>query len=112
VAYAQGIRNSLVSLPIGRDSNLLTLSDHVFHLFVVRVQQRDAFQAHLENAGIGSLVHYPIPPHRQHAYKTYSELQLPLTEKIHKEVVSLPIGPTMTTEQVQKVIGVCNAYNV
>jgi dTDP-4-amino-4,6-dideoxygalactose transaminase len=110
VAYAQGIQNPLVSLPIGSDCTINSLENHVFHLFVVRVKQRDAFQKHLKAAGIDTLIHYPIPPHRQQAYKAYNELQLPLTEVIHQEVVSLPMGPTMTTTQVQQVITACNAY--
>jgi dTDP-4-amino-4,6-dideoxygalactose transaminase len=111
LAYAQGISNPLVSLPIGRESTQDTLASHVFHLFVVRVQQRAAFQAHLKAVGIETLIHYPIPPHQQQAYKAYSSLQLPLTEAIHNEVVSLPIGPTMTMAQVQQVIAACNAYS-
>jgi dTDP-4-amino-4,6-dideoxygalactose transaminase len=101
----------LVRLPIGRESTLDTLAGHVFHLFVVRVQQRAAFQAHLKAAGIETLIHYPIPPHQQQAYKAYSSLQLPLTEAIHNEVVSLPIGPSMQQAQVQAVIAACNAYS-
>jgi len=110
VAYAQGIKNPLIRMPIDCDATLQTLGHHVFHLFVVRVKQRATFQAHLKAAGIGTLIHYPIPPHQQQAYKAYSGLQLPLTEAIHQEVVSLPMGPTMTTEQVQQVIVACNNY--
>lgn len=112
VAYAQGIQNPVVSLPIGRDSTVDTLGDHVFHLFVVRVQQRTAFQAHLKAAGIDTLIHYPIPPHQQQAYKAYNGLQLPLTEAIHQEVVSLPIGPTMGMRDVSKVVQTVNAFTV
>lgn len=110
-AYAQGINNSLVRLPIDRRATVNTLDHHAFHLFVVRVQQRAAFQAHLKAASIDTLIHYPIPPHQQQAYKAYSGLKLPLTEAIHQEVVSLPIGPTMKLAQVQAVIVACNAYN-
>jgi dTDP-4-amino-4,6-dideoxygalactose transaminase len=110
VAYAQGIQNPLVHLPIDRHTTVDTLGHHAFHLFVVRVQQRAAFQAHLKAAGIDTLIHYPIPPHQQQAYKAYSGLQLPLTVAIHQEVVSLPIGPTMLQTQVQAVIAASNAY--
>jgi dTDP-4-amino-4,6-dideoxygalactose transaminase len=110
VAYVQGIQNPLVRLPIDPDRTVDTLDDHVFHLFVVRVDQRAGFQAHLKAMGIDSLIHYPIPPHQQKAYRTYCDLQLPLTERIHCEVVSLPIGPTMTNEQVQEVIAACNTF--
>ncbi len=110
VAYAQGITNPLVRMPIDRDATVDTLAHHAFHLFVVRVKQRAAFQAHLKAVGVGTLIHYPIPPHQQQAYKGYNGLQLPLTEAIHQEVVSLPMGPTMTNEQVQEVIVACNTY--
>lgn len=112
VAYAQGINNPLVSLPIVSASTVDWLDEHVFHLFVVRVQQRAAFQGHLKAAGIDTLIHYPIPPHQQQAYKAYNGLQLPLTEAIHREVVSLPIGPTMGTGDVDKVVQAVNAFTV
>lgn len=111
VAYAQGIKNPLVSLPIGSASTVELLDDHVFHLFVVRVQQRAAFQAHLKTAGIDTLIHYPIPPHQQQAYRAFNGMQLPLTEAIHREVVSLPIGPTMDTGDVDKVVHAVNTFS-
>jgi dTDP-4-amino-4,6-dideoxygalactose transaminase len=110
VAYAQGIHNPLVCLPIDCRATVETLGHHAFHLFVVRVQQRAAFQAHLNATGIDTLIHYPIPPHQQKAYKDYSGLQLPLTEAIHQEVVSLPIGPTMSMDDVARVIEAINTY--
>ena len=110
VAYAQGINNQLVRMPIDRQASLNSLAHHAFHLFVVRVQHRAAFQAHLKAAGIDTLVHYPIPPHQQKAYKEYSSLQLPLTEAIHQEVVSLPMGPTMSMNDVAKVVEAINSY--
>ena len=110
VSYAQGINNSLVLLPIDRHAKVDTLGHHSFHLFVVRVQQRVGFQAHLKAAGIDTLIHYPIPAHQQQAYKVYSGLQLPITEAIHKEVVSLPIGPTMGMCDVTKVIDAINTF--
>jgi dTDP-4-amino-4,6-dideoxygalactose transaminase len=110
VAYAQGISNPLVRLPVYHQASVDSLGHHAFHLFVVRVQRREAFQAHLKTAGIDTLIHYPIPPHQQQAYKAYGGLQLPLTQAIHQEVVSLPIGPTMQLAQVQAVIAACSAY--
>jgi dTDP-4-amino-4,6-dideoxygalactose transaminase len=82
---------------------------HVWHLFVVRVGQREAFQAQLAAAGVQTQVHYPIPPHKQAAYaRELGHLNFPLTEAIHREVVSLPISPVMTDEQVAHVIKVVN----
>jgi dTDP-4-amino-4,6-dideoxygalactose transaminase len=111
VAFARGIDNPLVRLPIGPDRTLETLGNHVFHLFVVRVRQRALFQAHLQAAGIETLIHYPVPPHKQQAYKLYNKFDLPITERMHREVVSLPIGPTMTAAEVQHIVNSCNAYS-
>jgi dTDP-4-amino-4,6-dideoxygalactose transaminase len=110
VSYSQGILNPLVSLPIGRERMGSTLDNHVFHLFVVRVQQRAAFQAHLKTAGVETLIHYPIPPHQQQAYHAYNHLSMPVTEAIHKEVVSLPISPTMDVDEVARVIKAVNDF--
>jgi dTDP-4-amino-4,6-dideoxygalactose transaminase len=112
VAYAQGINNPLLRLPIDSHASVDNLRHHAFHLFVVRVQQRAAFQVHLKAAGIDTLIHYPIPPHQQLAYKGYKGLQLPLTEAIHQEVVSLPIGPTMGTGDVTQVVDAINTFRV
>lgn len=110
VAYAQGINNPQLTLPIASSASVDTLKNHVFHLFVLRVKDRVAFQAHLKAAGIDTLIHYPIPPHRQGAYPDYQHLSLPLTEAIHQEVVSLPMCPTLSNEQVRDIIKACNAY--
>lgn len=112
VNYSQRIKNSLISMPIHSDSTVDTLSNHVFHLFVIRVRDRSLFQAQLKAIGIDTLIHYPIPPHQQQAYKSFNNVHLPLTESIHQDIVSLPIGPAMSSEQVQHVIDACNAYSV
>jgi dTDP-4-amino-4,6-dideoxygalactose transaminase len=110
VAYAQGITNPLVTLPIAPSSTVASLQNHVFHLFVVRVKNRAAFQAHLKAVGIDTLIHYPIPPHQQQAYRDYQHLSMPLTETMHQEVVSLPIGPTMGMADVAEVIAAVNTF--
>lgn len=110
MAYAQGITNPLVTLPIAHNATLASLQNHVFHLFVVKVKARAAFQAHLKAAGIDTLIHYPIPPHKQQAYRDYQHLSLPLTETIHQEVVSLPIGPAMGIDEVNQVIASINSF--
>lgn len=112
VAYAQGIINPLVTLPIAPTATVASLQNHVFHLFVVCVKARAAFQAYLKTAGIDTLIHYPIPPHHQQAFREYQHLHLPLTELIHQEVVSLPIGPTMSMPDVTKVIEACNLFRI
>jgi dTDP-4-amino-4,6-dideoxygalactose transaminase len=104
-AYLDGIKNELILLP-----DIPIEGQHVWHLFVVRTQYRDRLQKFLTEKGIETLIHYPIPPHKQEAYKNYSKLYLPFTESLHSEVQSLPIGPTMTDEQVFEVIDACNAF--
>jgi dTDP-4-amino-4,6-dideoxygalactose transaminase len=108
--YSRGINNPLVHTPRSNNSSIDQFNDHVFHLYVVRVQQRLAFQEHLKAVGVDTLVHYPIPPHKQMAYSMYSKLTLPLTEAIHQEVVSLPVGPTMDMSDVAKVIQAVNTF--
>lgn len=83
---------------------------HVFHLFVVRCTRRDALQAHLSMCGVQTLIHYPIPPHRQEAYREWNSLSFPVTESIHCEVLSLPISPVMTDDEVAHVIEAVNSF--
>jgi dTDP-4-amino-4,6-dideoxygalactose transaminase len=104
--YRREIKNTSVVLPVVRDGE----DSHVWHLFVVRVINRDSFQKRLLDSGIHTSIHYPIAPHHQQAYrKGLGHLKLPLTEAIHREVVSLPISPVMTEEQVTYVVGIINS---
>lgn len=110
LAYRSHILNSELKHPIESDSTLTTLTNHVFHLYVIRTSERTALQKFLEDEGIQTLIHYPIPPHKQMAYKDWNADQFPLTERLHEEVLSLPISPMMGNEQVQAVIDACNAF--
>lgn len=110
IAYAQGIKNPAISQPISAATTIDSLESHVFHLYVVRIQQRQKLQEHLSAAGIQTLIHYPTPPHQQRAYKEWNEQSYPLTEAIHREVLSLPISPVMTDQHVSAVIQACNAF--
>lgn len=103
--YLAEIRNPKLTLPV-------PVSDkgHVWHLFVVRTADRDGFQQFLTKEGVQTLIHYPIPPHKQKAYQAWNELSLPVTEKIHREVLSLPISPVMTEEEITTVINAANKY--
>ncbi len=83
---------------------------HVFHLFVVRHPARDRLQQHLADHGVQTLIHYPIPPHRQQAYRNMNAMSFPLTEQIHREVLSLPISQVMEQEEVEKVVEVINRF--
>lgn len=110
LAYAKGIKHPALAQPIPTSSTLASLENHVFHLYVIRTAEREALQAHLANAGVQTLIHYPIPPHRQQAYVQWQEQSYPLTETIHQQVLSLPISPVMTDKQVNAVIDACNKF--
>lgn len=83
---------------------------NVWHIFPVRTENRDEFQEYLKQNDIQTLIHYPIPPHKQECYKEWNELSFPITEEIHKTIISLPISPVMTDEEFQKVVEVVNEY--
>ena len=104
--YIAGISNPKLILP----ENPADVNEHVWHLFVIRTENRDALQKYLIENGIQTLIHYPIPPHQQQAYKEWNELSFPISEKIHEEVLSLPISPMMTEEEVEKVIAIVNRF--
>ena len=103
--YRDGIRHAQIRLP-----QVAHEEQHAWHLFVLRCPHRDALQRHLLAHGIHSQVHYPVPPHRQPAYPALHDLRLPLTERLHDEVLSLPMGPTLGTDAVERVIAACNAF--
>jgi dTDP-4-amino-4,6-dideoxygalactose transaminase len=84
--------------------------DHVWHLFVIRSGQRDLLQKYLTDQGIQTLIHYPIPPHKQKAYSELNSVSLPITEKIHREVLSLPISQVMTMDEVKTVVQAINQF--
>jgi dTDP-4-amino-4,6-dideoxygalactose transaminase len=102
--YVEGIVNPLIRLPQFQGEN------HVWHLFVITCDQRDALQLYLKESGIQSMVHYPIPPHKQMAYTQYEALSLPMTEKIHNEILSLPMSPVLEDREVAKVIEMVNQF--
>ncbi|TBU95737.1 aminotransferase [Stutzerimonas kirkiae] len=83
---------------------------HVWHVFVVRVPRRQAFQAYLEEHGIQTNIHYPTPAHRQLAYTEWAELSMPVTERIHEEVISLPISPVMSDDEAGRVVEIVNGW--
>jgi dTDP-4-amino-4,6-dideoxygalactose transaminase len=99
--YLDGLVGTSLILPCVPD-----WAEPVWHLFVVRSPRRDELQRALKEAGIGTIVHYPIPPHRQEAYQDlgYAEGSFPLAEAIHREVLSLPLGPQLDDEAVSSVI--------
>lgn len=103
--YLDAIRHPDIAVPLLRSDE-----SHAWHLFVVRSAHRDALQAHLLAQGIHSQVHYPVAPHRQPAYASGLGIRLPLTERLHDEVLSLPMGPTLDDVAVQRVIEGCMSF--
>ena len=103
--YRENIKNEKLILPKAYDENA-----HVWHVFAIRTKNRDEFQKYLTENDIQTLIHYPTPPHKQEAYKEWNNLSYPITEEIHETILSLPISPVMTDEEVKKVIEVINKY--
>lgn len=103
--YIAGINNPKIVLP-----TVLDFKAHAFHLFPVRCEQRDLLQQHLADNGIQTLIHYPIPPHKQECYKEWNTMSFPITEQIHREELTLPISQVMTTEEIDTVIDAVNRF--
>lgn len=103
--YSLEIKNDKIILPTWDFS-----STHVFHLFVIRTKDRDGLQEYLKEDSIETLIHYPVPPHKQKALSHWNDRSFPITEKIHNEVLSLPISPVMTNDEVSSVIEILNQY--
>ncbi|MES2204571.1 MAG: DegT/DnrJ/EryC1/StrS family aminotransferase, partial [Pseudomonadota bacterium] len=101
--------NQLASLPILLP-NAEKKEQHVWHLFVIRTSQRDALQAYLQEKGVATLIHYPIPPYQQGAYQEMSQLDFPIAEKIHREALSLPMGPHLSVHQAEKVCALIHDF--
>lgn len=105
--YYEHINNPLITLP-----DLLPDKYNVYHLFPILVgeNKRDALHDYLEQQGIGTVIHYPIPPHKQECYKKWNGVSLPITEQIAKEELSLPIGPSITTEEAKEIVSTINSF--
>lgn len=103
--YLENIKNKNITLPEVRKTD-----NHVWHLFVVRTDKRGKLQEFLKDKGIQTLIHYPIPPHKQQAYSSWNDISLPITEMIHNQVLSLPMDPTMTLEAAQAVVDAVNEF--
>lgn len=111
--YCEHIKNDKILLPLEANdqSSIINNHSHVWHLFVIRCAERDRLQQYLTDKGIQTLIHYPIPPHKQGAYKEWNLLEFPITDKIHNEVLSLPISPVLSDEEVKTVVEALNSYS-
>lgn len=108
--YIEHINNELIKLPYNKKTNVSNFEDHVWHIFAARVANREKFQKYLSDNGIQTVIHYPIPPHKQEAYSEWNNESFPISEKIHREIISLPISPVMKDSEYQKVVEVVNRY--
>ncbi len=103
--YFKNIKNNLIKLP-----SVNKKFSHAWHLFVVRCAKRDKLKLHLKKHNVQSMIHYPIPPHKQSALKEYKKLPLKLTEKISKEILSLPIYPTLKNQELKFIVKTLNKF--
>nr|WP_302830151.1 DegT/DnrJ/EryC1/StrS family aminotransferase [uncultured Bacteroides sp.] len=103
--YIEHISNPDIITPIVKDWDT-----HVFHIFPIRCKKRNELQKYLADNGVQTIIHYPIPPHKQECYKEWNGLSFPITEQIHKEELSLPMSPVMDVEEVKTVVELLNAW--
>ncbi|MBD3723239.1 MAG: DegT/DnrJ/EryC1/StrS family aminotransferase [Flavobacteriaceae bacterium] len=103
--FLSEIANNKIVLPFWDGTD-----NHVFHLFVIRTENRDELQSYLSSKGIETMIHYPIPPHKQQAMKDWNHLSFPITEKIHNEVLSIPIYGCLEENEVTIIVKALNDY--
>ena len=103
--YIEHIKHPDIITPIVEDWDA-----HVFHIFTIRTKKRDELQKYLTDNGVQTIIHYPIPPHKQECYKEWNILSFPITEQIHNEELSLPMSPVLQKEDVERVVEVINKY--
>lgn len=104
--YLTHIRNEEITLP-SHDS-----TGNVWHVFPVLTQHPDELQRHLNRMGIQTNIHYPIPPHKQQAYKEWNDRSYPISEKIHHHEVSIPLNQTLTNDEVKTIVDALNTYRL
>ncbi len=103
--YRNHITNPLITLPEVYDE-----AAHVWHVFPVRTEERNRFQTFLSQHGVETLIHYPTPPHKQPAFNEWNDKDYPITEEIHRTIISLPISPVMTQQEIEQLVEIVNAY--
>ena len=108
--YCENINNKEITLPFiqNLDYKIQNIKSHVWHLFIIRHSRRDELQNELMKNGIQTLIHYPIAPHKQEAFKKFNYIKLLITEKISREVISLPMSPVLKDGEVERIVSVLN----
>lgn len=107
-AYCEGIRNPLITLP----TMPAEPSQNVWHVYPIRTPERNHLREYLSREGIETMVHYPLPPHKQQAYAEWNERTYRISERIHREILSLPMSPVLSDDEVRRVVDVLNAYSL
>jgi dTDP-4-amino-4,6-dideoxygalactose transaminase len=107
--YIGNIQNPEIQLPSFYNENIPS-NNHVWHIFVIRHSERDRLRKYLNENGIQTLIHYPIPPHKQGAFREINCYSYPITEQIHREVLSLPISPVMKKKDFIRVVELTNTF--
>lgn len=103
--YVDNIKNTAITLP-----QISDWEAHVFHIFPVLCTRRDILQQYLFDNGVQTLIHYPVPPHKQECYKEMNQISLPVTENIHACELSLPISPVLTLEEAERIVELINCF--
>lgn len=109
--YLTGIQSEYIELPC-KQVDVTDQLQHVWHLFVIKTAYRKQLQQHFDQHAVQTLIHYPIPPHKQAAYAEWQQQSYPISEALHQTVMSLPISPTQSIEDTQKIIQICNQFKV
>jgi dTDP-4-amino-4,6-dideoxygalactose transaminase len=100
--YINTIKHPEIILP--------TSSDSVYHIFPILCERRDELQQYLKENGVETMIHYPIPPHKQACYKEWNDLSFPITEQIHRQELSLPCYPTLKKEEADQIVSLLNRF--
>lgn len=103
--YIDGIKNPKVTVPTVKDFDA-----HVFHIFPILTENRDELQKYLSDNGVQTIIHYPIPPHKQECYSEWNDRSYPITERLARQELSLPISPVITDKEVNRVIELINRF--
>lgn len=103
--YYDNIKNPLIQMPVRLED-----ANNVYHIFPILCDQRDKLQQYLTDNGVQTLIHYPIPPHKQECYKEWNDRCYPITEKIHNEELILPISPVISMDEAKQVIKILNLF--
>lgn len=110
IYYLNKINHADIILPSGNNQSAINDHSHVWHIFVVRSKSRDRLQQYLLKNGVQTLIHYPIPPHKQKAYQQWNSLSFPKTERIHEEALSIPISPVLSLTDIEYITKMINSY--